>query len=187
MGNHSAAEAAFKRAVAERDRLTGREIRFPEEAVIVSKTDPLGVIRYANKTFLDVAGYSEAELIGAPHSILRHNQMPRCVFQFLWDTLSAKREIFAYVRNRAKNGDHYDVLAHVTPTFGTDGEVIGYHSSRRCPRPEAMAKILPIYQALCAEEAKHASRADAVRAGTALLLSTIASTGLSYEELIHTL
>jgi len=101
---------------------TGVESHFGDDEIIVSKTDPRGVITYANEIFIRVSGYSEEELLGAPHSILRHPAMPRCVFKLLWDTIQGGREIFAYVVNLAKTGNHYWVLAHVTP------------SRRRCGR-----------------------------------------------------
>ncbi|MBL8654295.1 MAG: PAS domain-containing protein, partial [Alphaproteobacteria bacterium] len=68
---------------------TGRERHFGKDEVIVSKTDPKGKITYGNDVFERMAGYSEAEYLGAPHSILRHPDMPRCVFKLLWDRIAA--------------------------------------------------------------------------------------------------
>lgn len=87
--------------------VTGKEVFFKPEEIIVSKTDLKGRITYANRVFLDISGFTEAELLGKPHSILRHPEMPRCVFKLLWDTIQNGSEIFAYVINRCKNGDHY--------------------------------------------------------------------------------
>ena len=95
---------------------SGRETFFPASELIVSKTDLKGRITYANRLFCKVAGYREAELIGQPHSIIRHPDMPRSVFRLMWDTIEDRREIFASVKNMASNGDHYWVFAHVTPT-----------------------------------------------------------------------
>ncbi len=67
--------------------------------------------------FLTIAGYTEREVLGQPHSMIRHPDMPRGVFALLWETIASGSEIFAYVVNLAKNGDHYWVFAHVTPTF----------------------------------------------------------------------
>ena len=100
-----------------RTNLTGVERTFGEDEIIVSKTDLTGRITYANDVFLRISGYAEAEVLGQPHSIIRHPGTPRAVFSLLWRTIESGREIFAYVVNRAKNGDHYWVLAHVTPTF----------------------------------------------------------------------
>ena len=79
--------------------LTGVERHFDEHEIIVSKTDLKGRITYANDTFLRVAGYRERDILGQPHSIIRHPDMPRCVFALLWQTIEAGREIFAYVIN----------------------------------------------------------------------------------------
>ena len=75
--------------------------------------------------------------------------MPRCVFKFLWDQISTGHEVFAYVKNLARTGDFYWVLAHVTPTYGPTGEIIGYHSNRRAPDESALRVIEPIYAQLC--------------------------------------
>ncbi|HPV77190.1 MAG TPA: PAS domain-containing protein, partial [Gemmatimonadaceae bacterium] len=86
---------------------SGRERSFGEDEIIVSKTDLQGKITYANDVFIRVSGYEEDELLGAPHSIIRHPDMPRAVFKLLWDTLATGREVFAYVNNMARNGDNY--------------------------------------------------------------------------------
>ena len=96
---------------------TGRESVFGEEEIIVSKTDAKGRITYANEVFLRVSGFAEEEVIEAPHSVVRHPHMPRCIFKLMWDTIQSGQEMFGYVLNMAKDGDHYWVLAHVTPTF----------------------------------------------------------------------
>ena len=166
---------------------SGREVFFDSEDVIVSKTDLNGKITYANDVFLDIAGYQEHEVVGQPHSMIRHPDMPRSVFKFMWETLEAGKEIFAYVVNMGKNGDHYWVLAHVTPTFGPNGRPIGYHSNRRVPDPGAVASIRQIYAALLAEERRHTDKRDQVAAGTALLVKTLQDTGMAYDEFIWTL
>jgi len=111
--------------------LTGVERTFADDEIIVSKTDPKGRMTYCNDIFLRLAGYSESELIGQPHSMIRHPHMPRCVFKLLWSRIQSGTEVFAYVINRSGNGDHYWVLAHVTPDLVQDGAIIGFHSNRR--------------------------------------------------------
>src|SRR5689334_2578922 len=100
---------------ATRTRPTGVERTFGADEIIVTKTDPRGVITYANEVFLRVSALTEAEAAGQPHSIIRHPDMPRAVFKLLWDTLGERQEIFAYVKNLAADGAHYWVFAHVTP------------------------------------------------------------------------
>jgi PAS domain S-box-containing protein len=170
-----------------RPRPTGVERFFGREEIIVSKTDPRGRITYANDVFLHVAGYTEAEVLGQPHSFIRHPDMPRGVFQLLWDTIERGDEIFAYVVNMAKNGDHYWVLAHVTPTFDGSGRIIGYHSNRRSPEPGAVAAIRPIYAALLDAERGHATKAQAVAASTKVLIDMLAAQGVTYEQFVFSL
>lgn len=170
----------------DRSRLTGQERTFDENEFIVSKTDLKGHITYANRVFLRVAGYKEKEVIGAPHSILRHPDMPRCVFQLLWDQIQAKKEIFAYVINTAKNGDHYWVFAHVTASFDGQGNIIGYHSNRRKPHPEKVAKVKGIYDLLLKEEYSHEDRKTGLKKSGALLGSMLAKIGVSYDEFVLT-
>jgi PAS domain S-box-containing protein len=165
----------------------GRERVFGDEEIIVSKTDPKGIITYANDVFVQVSGYSEAELLGAPHSIIRHPDMPRCVFKHLWDTLFAGREIFAYVVNLARTGEHYWVLAHVTPTLGPAGETIGYHSSRRVPSRRAVDQVRPVYQQLLQEERRYPRSQEGIAASGRLLGETLAGAGLSYDEFVWSL
>lgn len=164
--------------------LTGRERRFPDDEIIVSKTDVTGRLTYVNDVFLTVSGYSEAEVIGQPHSLIRHPDMPRAVFRLLWEAIGAGREIFAYVNNRAKNGDHYWVLAHVTPNMDANGEIIGYHSSRRAPRAEALARIKPLYQALLDTERRAADRKLGLEASFRQLTDILAREGKSYGEFV---
>ena len=103
-----------------------RERVMREDDFLVSKTDLKGRITYGNRIFIEFSGYSEAELLGAQHNIVRHPDMPRGVFKFLWDTLQAKQECFAYVKNRSKDGGFYWVFANVTPSYAADGKVDGY-------------------------------------------------------------
>ncbi len=165
-------------------RPTGVERTFGEDEIIVSKTDRAGVITYANEVFQRVSGYSADELLGKPHNIIRHPSMPRCIFRLLWDTIASGEEIFAYVLNLACDGAHYWVFAHVTPSFGPRGEIIGYHSNRRLPEARQIDAIAPIYSALLAEERRHSQASAAVDAGTALLIQVLADLGQTYDEFV---
>ena len=168
--------------------LTGVERFFDKNEIIVSKTDLKGKITYANLTFLKIADYTEEEVLGAPHSILRHPNMPRCVFKLLWDTIGAGKEIFAYVLNRTKYGDHYWVLAHVTPSYNEAGVLDGYHSNRRVPDPKIIKeKIAPTYKALLTEENYHANSKQGMAAGHEMLVKTLESKGVGYDEFVFSL
>lgn len=167
---------------------TGRERSFDPDDIIVSKTDTTGHITYANRVFLKVAGFDEREVIGAPHSIIRHPDMPRCVFKLLWDMLAAGKEVFAYVNNMAKGGDNYWVFAHVTPSLDGSGNTVGYHSNRRVPERRAVeGTIVPLYRSLLEEERRHADRKAGLAASYDMLLGLLKEKGVGYDELIFSL
>lgn len=167
---------------------TNIEVQFEKDDFIVSKTDLRGRITYANRSFCKVAGYSERELIGQPHSILRHPDMPRAVFKLLWDTLGERREIFAYVKNMTRRGDYYWVFAHVTPSYDANGNVIGYHSNRRVPDRKVITQtIAPLYASLLSEERRHRNGKEALSAGWQMLSELVTSRKMSYDELIFSL
>ena len=170
-----------------RPHLTGIERTFGEDEIIVSKTDTKGRITYANRVFQRVAGYTEGELLGKAHSIVRHPDMPRCVFKFLWDTIASGNECFAYVLNRAKNGDHYWVFAHVTPTVNDHNNIISYHSNRRLPARAAINKIAPIYKLLLDVEGKHSNPQDQWKAGLPVFVDFLKQNKITYEEFVFTL
>ncbi|PLX36010.1 MAG: chemotaxis protein [Hyphomicrobiales bacterium] len=167
---------------------TGVERHLGADEIVVSKTDLKGTITYCNDVFMRLAGYSERELLGAPHSLIRHPDMPRCVFKLLWDTLAEGNEIFAYVVNLAKDGAHYWVFAHVTPSRTEDGTIVGYHSNRRAPNRRVVDEVItPLYKALLEEEAKHGNRKEGMAASTAMLLDICRQKGMPYEQLVHVL
>lgn len=168
-------------------RPTGVERTFSDDEIIVSKTDTRGFITYANDVFLRVSAYPESEVIGRPHNLIRHPDMPRAVFQLLWDTLRSGNELFAYIVNLAGDGAHYWVLAHVTPTRGANGEIVGFHSNRRTPSRAALAQIEPLYQRLCAEERRHDRPTEALRASSQMLESYLADQGLAYDQFVWSL
>jgi PAS domain S-box-containing protein len=164
--------------------LTGREITFKEQEVLTSKTDMRGMITYANEDFCRVAGFDYSDLHGAPHSLIRHPDMPRSVFNLMWNTIQDGREFFGYVVNRCKNGDHYWVLAHVVPDIDpASREVIGFHSTRRCPTSQGINAARALYSALRDAE-RRAPRDKQVEVGTAALMSALKTERMSYEEWI---
>jgi PAS domain S-box-containing protein len=166
---------------------SGREKTFAEHEIIVSKTDLKGHITYANDVFIRVSGFTEAELLGQPHNLIRHPAMPGAVFKLLWDTLAAGREIFAYVLNQSKNGDEYWVFAHVTPSFDRSGRIVGYHSNRRVPYPDALPKVKALYAAMREEEQKHSNWQQAMEASTRMLVTALERSGMTYDEFVFSL
>ena len=156
------------------------ELRFDENLFIVSKTNLKGHITYANDLFIEISGYKERELIGTPHNILRHNDMPKAIFKILWDKVQAGDEVFAYVKNRTKMGQYYWVHAYITPIYDTKNkQIIGYHSVRRAPSPKGITMIEPLYRKMI-----EAEKNGGVKASIALLENTLSQQKVSYAEFI---
>jgi len=166
---------------------TGVERRLSDDEFIVSKTDDKGLITYVNRVFTRISGYDEANLLGQPHNIIRHPDMPRGVFKLLWDTIASGQEIFAYVKNLCREGDHYWVFAHVTPSFDASGKPVAYHSNRRAPSRSALRQIEPIYKLVLAEEAKHSNPKQATMAGFQFVVDFLGQNNTSYEEFVFSL
>ncbi|MEA1956723.1 MAG: PAS domain-containing protein [Campylobacterota bacterium] len=153
-----------------------------ENDFIVSKTDTKGNLTYVNKIFMEIGEYTERELLGKPHNIIRHPNMPKAVFQLLWDFVKKGDEIFAYVLNKTKNGNDYWVYANITPSYDSRGNVVGYYSVRRMPNPKALEIIKPLYQSML-----NAERSGGISAGTKILTDLLKEKGASYNELIISL
>lgn len=153
-----------------------------ENDFIVSKTDKQGNITYCNKIFIDMSEYTEKELLGSPHSIIRHQDMPKAVFKYLWDSISRKKEVFAFVINKAKNGAGYWVFANVTASLDANGNIIGYYSVRRKPNSKALETIVPLYKEMLKVE-----KSEGVPASFKVLTDILEKEGVSYDELITSL
>ena len=126
---------------------SGTERRLQVGRPLISATDPRGIIRFVNDDFVAISGYSREELIGSPHNIVRHSDMPSPVFAGMWERLKSGHPWMGIVKNRSKNGDYYWVDAYVTPVF-KGGEVIGYESVRTIADPDRVQKASEIYRAL---------------------------------------
>lgn len=157
---------------------------FGRDEIIVSKTDKQGCIVYANDVFCRMAELSTGETIGEAHNLIRHPDMPRVIFKLLWDTISAGDEIFAYIKNIAKSGKYYWVFAHVTPSFDAAGNIIGYHSNRRSPNPQALASIAGLYKKLLGEEKAHTSPKQGLEASAKMLMEMLEAKNISYSEFV---
>jgi PAS domain S-box-containing protein len=124
------------------------EVEVKPVDIVVSKADEEGNIEYANPIFYKLSGYTKKELTFAPHSILRHPDMPKVVFKFLWDELKKGNEVHAFVKNMTKSGSFYWVLAYVRPTLNPDGTLRNYVSTRKKMSISARAVIEPLYREL---------------------------------------
>ncbi len=132
--------------------VTQKEHAYPESALIVSTTDPQGRITHCNNTFVEVSGYNYEELMGQPHSLVRHPDMPPEAFKDLWATIGRGRPWTGIVKNRRKNGDHYWVRAHVTAIL-EDGKPVAYMSVREHPTRVEIQAAEALYAKVAAERA----------------------------------
>jgi aerotaxis receptor len=147
---------------------SGREITFPFDELFFSRTNERGVIIYGNEVFVRISGYQPNDLVGQPHSIIRHPDMPRSVFKLLWDTIQTGQPIAAYVKNLAANGDAYWVMAVVFP-FKNE-----YLSIRLCPSSAFFQLVKGVYETMLKEE-----ETNGVEAATNLLVETLKQGGFA--------
>jgi len=154
-------------------------LEMKENDLIVSKTDTKSRLTYVNEIFITMAEYTEAELLGKPHNIVRHPDMPKTIFKLLWNRIQNKEEIFAYVVNKTKNGNAYWVIANVTASVDDRGNIIGYYSVRRKPQPLALEIIIPLYKQIL-----DAERSGGIAAGEKILNDLLHKEGVSYDEYI---
>ena len=127
--------------------VTGRNVDIAQDANILSTTDLGSSITYANQDFIDVSGYSREELLGAPHNLLRHPDMPSAAFAHMWQTLKSGRSWMGMVKNRCKNGDHYWVSAYASPVT-RDGVAVEYQSVRTKPDARRVMAAERVYARL---------------------------------------
>jgi aerotaxis receptor len=163
--------------------ITGKDITWPSNKLIVSKTDLSGRISYANRQFMQISGYHERELIGTQHNILRHAFMPRGAFKLMWKFLKNKQEFFAFVINETKNKDYYWVFAHITPIYDDYQKVIGYYSVRRVMPESLKPTIIDLYEKALGTE-KGLSEKQATEASYNFLTQFIKDNDLVYNDFI---
>jgi len=128
-----------------RPKVIDKEVFF-DDGVIISESDLKGVITYANRNFSKMSGYSKEELIGQPHSILRHPDMPKQVFKNMWDTLNAGQEWSGLVKNLRKDGYYYWTKAYIQPTYDKNGKKKGYQSARKIPKRDEVYSAMQQYK-----------------------------------------
>ncbi len=149
------------------------------EGFLVSKTNSKGVITYCNKAFIEISGFSEAELLGKPHSIVRHPDMPKSIFKFLWNEIQAKREVNVFVKNLSKCGAYYWVFANVTPSVDIYDAITGYYSVRRKPNKKAIEIVSDLYKNIQEIESK-----GGINEGLAYFNDFFEKKNLSYQNFV---
>lgn len=156
-----------------------KEVVLQEEDFIVSKTDLKSRILYGNKIFIEISGYDENELLGQPHNILRHPDMPRCAFKILYDHIQNGKEWFGFVKNLRKDGGYYWVYANISPTFDTNDNIIEYYSVRRKPSPGFKELIEPLYKHL-----KSIEESEGMEASLKAVEELLQKHSMSFNELM---
>ncbi|MCJ7765078.1 MAG: PAS domain-containing protein [Thiovulaceae bacterium] len=125
------------------------EIILDPKRYIVSETDENGKITFCNDYFIEISGYSKEELLGKPHSIIRHPDMPKVVFKLLWETISQGKNINVVIKNLAKDGRYYWIFTEFESRRDTDtGKIIGYHASRKTISKHVIEVISDLYAQL---------------------------------------
>lgn len=163
-------------------QITNEEKKLDDDDFIVSKTDTKGTITYCNRIFLEMAGYSKYELIGANHNLIRHPDMPRIAFKLAWDLIKNGKEFFGFVKNLRKNGGYYWVFTYITADYDSQGNIIGYTSVRRKPTQAAIDAIIPIYKLLI-----DAENTGGMDASLKLLTGYLEQNKITYDALVCSL
>jgi len=140
-----------------KNTLTGKHITKPQPidqevpfdgGVMITETDKAGIITYANRKFRELTGYSKEELIGSPHNINRHPDMPKAAFKDLWKTIKGGSYWEGFVKNLTSEGKYYHVLVWIKPKLDKKGEIVGYIAGRKIPDPDLLQRALAQYKAL---------------------------------------
>ena len=145
--------------------------------IIVSKSDANGDITYANPIFFKLSGYTKAQLTRKPHSIIRHPDMPKIVFKYLWDTIQKGEDVYAFVKNLSKDGGFYWVFAHIHIATNPDGSLRNYVSTRKVMSTKAREIIEPLYAKLLTAE-----KDGGMEASLALLLDFLEENNTNIEH-----
>ncbi len=154
------------------------EIRLDPTKTIMSKTDKKGIIEYANDYFMEISGYKEWELMGQPHNVIRHPDMPKTLFKILWERINKGIPTYAFVKNLAKDGRYYWVIAHFLPVM-ENGEVKNHYAKRKAVPDEVKEEISSLYATLLELENN-----GGLEAAEAYLFSYLEEKGMSYDDFV---
>lgn len=163
------------------ENTNGQEIEITEKDMIVSTTDRKGIILYANDIFCKVAGYDRKDIIGQPHNMIRHPEMPKVIFKLLWDRVLKGEMLYAFVKNISRTGDYYWVKAYVKPVM-QNGAVVKITSYRKPLNEYAKNIIIELYSTLLDYEQTHS-----VEESLQFLLSYLDERDLTYDQFVDRL
>jgi len=171
----------FWRENMQRPEPKNNEIKLDPKRYIVSKTDKHGIIEYGNDYFVEISGYTEPELLGKPHSIIRHPDMPKIVFKLMWDRINKAQNIMAVVKNLAKDGSYYWVVTEFEPKVDPiTNEIISHTAFRKAAPKKAVETMEPIYQKLLEIE-----KEGGMEASEKYLRGFLEEKGVTYDEFIN--
>jgi len=140
--------------VSKRPKPIDKEIKLDPSRIIMSKTDPKGVIEFANDYFMEICGYEEYELMGQPHNIIRHPDMPKIIFKLLWERLQEGKNIHALVKNLSKDGRYYWVVTNFETKYDELGNIVSHYARRKAAPGNAIYQVEKLYKTLLAIEKK---------------------------------
>lgn len=120
--------------------------------VMITETDTAGIITYANRKFRELTGYSKEQLIGSPHSINRHPDMPKAAFKGMWEIIKQGNYWEGFVKNMNADGKYYNVVVWIKPKLDENGKIVGYIAGRKIPDPDLMRRALDQYKVMKQDE-----------------------------------
>ena len=164
----------------DRPKPIDEEIVIKDEEVLISVTDPKGIITEANEVFCKVAGYTEEELVGSPHNCIRHPDMPQVMFKIVWEHIKDRENVMAVVKNLAKDGRYYWIVTDFVTQVDADRNIISYTAYRRPISDKVKEAIIPLYNALTAIE-----RIEGMEASEKFLAAYFEKRGLTYDDMIE--
>lgn len=159
-----------------------KEIKLDPSRVIMSKTDPKGIIEYANKYFMEISGYEEFELMGQPHNIIRHPDMPKVIFKLLWERLQEGKNAHIIIKNLTKNGSYYWVLTNFETKYNEVGQIVSYFAHRKAAPSSAIFEIEKLYKTILSIEKKRSPEI-----AEKYFYSLIEESGKTYDDYILSL
>lgn len=164
----------------DRPKPTNQEIFIPEGEILISTTNPKGIIIETNEVFTKIAGYSENELVGASHNVIRHPDMPKIMFKIVWEHIMDKENVMAVVKNLAKDGRYYWVVTDFVTQVDAERNIISYTAYRRPVGDKVKNAVIPLYKALCAIE-----DLAGLEASEKFLNDYFEKLGMTYDEMIE--
>ncbi|WP_456375932.1 PAS domain-containing protein [Lutibacter sp.] len=165
-----------------KDRPTpiNEEINIPNNEILISVTNPKGIITEVNDIFIKISGYREDELIGVSHNIIRHPDMPKIMFKIVWNHIMDKENVMAVVKNLAKDGRYYWVVTDFVTRVDADNNIINYTAYRRPVHDEVKQVVIPLYRALCAIE-----DVAGIKASEKFLNDYFEDRGTNYDDMVE--